>query len=378
MSAMSHPTVPRGNMSTTVRPQLTTGIAALSVGAIIAATLTVAPDQPAALTSPERPSVVLSAELAALINPLSTIDQSLQTTVAGVGQFVTGLSKNPLIAAAVGSQTVATLKHLVAIAQSALSDFGTSLTEDLSPEAQSVLQLVQAGNWQSALDVVESTATTINTVPPVVLQAVLLGSAGQLLQSITPGVTALQSALKTGNLGKALTAVATITKTVVSSVLGKTGIISQLLGIAQVLGQVGVPTTTAAATAKAASAAALPSKSATALTLSTAATAAAVTSAAADTQKKSTATATSKIKKDRRAKHATADSPTGDGTSVAAASASSSSATTSPEDSAASAGSSAANAKGVKDSHGKRTHGKDSHRTTGSHGHSTHTAHGAS
>lgn len=373
MSAMSSPTVPRGNMSTTVRPQLTTGVAALSVSAIIAATLTAAPHHPTAPTPLERPDVVISAELAALANPLATIDQNVQTTLAGIGQFVAGLSSNPLIAAAFGSQTVTTLKHLVAIAQSAITDFGTSLTEDLSPEAENVLQLVQAGNWQAALDAVESTATTIKTVPTVVLQAVLLGSAGQLLQSVTPGVTALQSALKTGNLGKALTAVATITKTVVSSVLGKTGLISQLLGIAQVLGQVSSPTTAAAATAKAASVAALPSSSAATLTLSKAATAAAVTSAASATQEKTSATTTSKTKKDRRTRHAVADASAGDGTSVAATTASTSSTASSDDSTAASSG----NTKSGKASNTKRTHGKDSHQASSSHGHGNHAAHGA-
>jgi hypothetical protein len=315
--------------------------------------------------------VAISAELAALVDPLATIDQSLQTTVAGVGQFVTGLSSNRLIAAAIGSQTVTTLKHLVAIAQSALSDFGTSLTEDLSPEAETVLQLVQAGNWQSALDVVESTATTIKTIPPVVLQAVLLGSAGQLLQSVTPGVTALQSALKTGNLGKALNAVATITKTVVSSVLGKTGLVSQLLGIAQVLGQVSSPTTAAA---KAAPAAAVPSSLATALTLSAPATAAAVTSATVAAQKKSAATA--KAKKDRGTKHAVAGSSAADSTSVTTASASTSPSPTSSDDAAGSADTSLGNTKGGKVSHSKRAHGKDSGKAGGSRGHSSHTARG--
>jgi len=361
-------------MSTTVRPQLNTGIAALSVSAIIAATLTTAPQHPTALPIQQPHSVAISAELAALVNPLATVDQSLQTTVAGVGKFVSGLSSNPLIAAAVGSQTVATLKHLVAIAQSALSDFGTSLTEDLSPEAENVLQLVQAGNWQAALDAVESTATTIKTIPPVVLQAVLLGSAGQLLQSVTPGVTALQSALKSGNLGKALTAVATITKTVVSSVLGKTGLISQLLGIAQVLGQVSSPTTASAATAKTTSAAALPSSSATSLTLSAAATAA-VTSATAATQKKPTATTTSKAKKDRHTKHAVADPSGADGTSVAASSASAPSSATSSDDSAGSTDTSSGNTKGDKANHSKRAHSKDSRKTGSSRGHSSHTAH---
>lgn len=361
-------------MSTTVRPQLTTGIAALSVSAIIAAAVTAAPQQAAAPTALEGPSVVISAELAALVDPLATIDQSLQTTVAGVGQFVTGLSSNPLIAAAIGSQNVATLKHLVAIAQSALSDFGTSLTEDLSPEAETVLQLVQAGNWQSALDVVESTATTIKTIPPVVLQAVLVGSASQLLQSVTPGVTALQSALKSGNLGKALTAVATITKTVVSSVLGKSGLISQLLGIAQVLGQVNSSTTSSAAAAKAASAAAVPSSSTTAMTLSAPATAAAVTSATAAAQKKSATAA--KVKKDRGTKHAVADPSAADGTSVATASASTFPSTTSSDDAAGSADTSSGNTKGGKASHSKRAHGKDSRKASGSRAHSSHTTHG--
>lgn len=367
-------------MSTTVRPQLITGIAALSVSAIIAATVTAAPHHPTALTPLERPAVAISAELAALADPLATIDQNVQTTLAGIGQFVTGLSSNPLIAAAIGSQTVTTLKHLVAIAQSALSDFGTSLTEDLSPEAENVLQLVQAGNWQAALDAVESTATTIKTVPTVVLQAVLLGSAGQLLQSVTPGVTALQSALKTGNLGKALTAVATITKTVVSSVLGKTGLISQLLGIAQVLGQVSSSTTAAAAKAASAAtaAAALPSSSATSLTLSTAATAAAATAVSAAAQKKSTSTTTSKTKQDRSARRMATGGTAADDTSPSTVATSISSSATSSADTAGSTDTSSGNTKSDNADHSKRKHGKDAHQSgSSSHRHGSRTAHAA-
>jgi hypothetical protein len=338
-------------MSITVRPQLTAGIAALSASAIIAATVTATPQHLTAMKFPELPGVTSSVELAALLNPLSAIDQTLQTTVTGVGQFVTGLSTNPLIAALIGSQTVSTLKQLVTIGQSALSDLGTSLTQDLSSEAQTVLQLATAGNWQSALNIVESTAQTIKSVPPVILQAVLLGSASQLLQSVTPGITALQSALKSGNLGKALNAVVTITKTVISSVLGQTGLISQLLAIAQALGQINSSPAAATAalkrTSTAAAAAALPLSSAKSLTLPVAATAAAVASAAA-VPAKSTATTISKATKDRGKKQAVAGISGGDNTSSPAASTDTSS-----------------NAEGGKVRHGKGSHTKSIHKGSG-------------
>lgn len=344
-------------MSTTVRPQLTTGIAALSVGAIMAAAITATPQHPTAATFPHRLGVATSAELAALVNPLSAVDQTLQTTVTDVQQFVTGLSSNPLITSLIGARNISALKQLVTIGQSALTDFGTSLTEDLSSQAQTVLQLVQTGNWQSALDIVESTATTIQSVPPIVLQALLIGSAGQLLQSITPGVTALQTALKTGNLGKALNAVATITKTVVSSVLGQNGLISQLLAIAQALGR--TDSSPAAATTAAAN---LPATAAKSLTLSTTATAAAVATAAAAAAKP-TATSTSKTKKDHSKKHAgTADNTEAADKTTSTADSSSPTASSSAADSSAeSADMPSTNTKGGKAKHSKTDHQKGRH-----------------
>ncbi|MEZ0051676.1 hypothetical protein ABIA30_002684 [Mycobacterium sp. MAA66] len=317
-------------MSITVRPRLTSGIATLSASAIIATTVSAMPQHVTAPAFPQLPGVTTSVQLAALVNPLSAIDQTLQTTVTDVRQFITGLTSNPLIAALVGPQTVSTLKQLVTIGQSALTDLGTSLNQDLSSAVQTVLQSVEAGNWQSALDSVLSTANTIKTVPPVILQAVLIGSVSQLLQSVAPGVTALQTALKSGNLGNIVNAVVGITKTVITSVVGKTGLISQLLTIAQALSQ--TSTSHAAATAAVkptpTAAAALPSNSAKSLTLSTTATAAAATAAAPPA--KSTAITASKATKDRGKKQAAASTPASGNPSSATAASSSSAGNSTP------------------------------------------------
>ncbi|MGB8405834.1 MAG: hypothetical protein WCE30_17365 [Mycobacterium sp.] len=294
-------------MSTNVRPRLTSGIATLSASAIIATTVSAMPQHVTAPAFPQLPGVPTSVQLAALVNPLSAIDQTLQTTVADVRQFITGLASNPLITALIGPQTVSTLKQLITIGQSALSDLGTSITPDLSTEAQTVLQLVQTGNWQSALNIVESTANTIKSVPSVILQAVLVGSVSQLLQSVAPGVTALQTALKSGNLGNIVNAVVGITKTVITSVVGKTGLISQLVAIAQALGQTGSAAASAVKPAPTAAAATLPSTSAKSLTLSPKATAAAATAVTAAA--KPTATTASKPKTDRIKKQAAASTP---------------------------------------------------------------------
>lgn len=352
MSAMSSPTPSQGeSMSTNVRPRLTSGIATLSASAIIATTVSAMPQHVTAPAFPQLPGVPTSVQLAALVNPLSAIDQTLQTTVADVRQFITGLASNPFITALIGPQTVSTLKQLITIGQSALSDLGTSITPDLSTEAQTVLQLVQTGNWQSALNIVESTANTIKSVPSVILQAVLVGSVSQLLQSVAPGVTALQTALKSGNLGNIVNAVVGITKTVITSVVGKTGLISQLLTIAQALSQ--TSTSHAAATAAVkptpTAAAALPSNSAKSLTLSAAATAAAATTAAAPA--KSSAITASKATKDRGKKQAAASTPaSGNPSSPTAASSSSAGNSTPATDTSTKGG------KADRDSHGTSNH----------------------
>lgn len=352
-------TAVRGKMSTTVRPQLTTAIAALSAGAIIATTVATTPQHPIAMTFPLLPGVTTSVELATWVNPLSAIDQALQTTVTGVQQFVTGLSTNPVITALMGS-TVSTLKQLVTIGQSALSDIGSSLTEDLSTEAQTVLQLVQAGNWQSALNLVDSTAKTIKSVPPVILQAVLVGSVNQLLQSVAPGITALQTALKSGNLGNALNAVVSITKTVISTVLGQAGLISQLVTIAQALSQISSSATAAVKpAATAATLAAVPSTSAKMLTLPSAVTSAAVASAASASQKSTVATA-SKDQKNRGKKPAVAATPSSSTSPRPASSESTSDNTSGPT------GASPKNIKGSKSIHNRDNRMGDNARSNGS------------
>jgi hypothetical protein len=399
-------------MHTAARPRLTSGIAALSASAIIATTVTMAPHHTNVPAFPELPGVTTSLELASLVNPFAAIGQVIQSTVTDVQQLVQNLSADPFpIAGVVVPDAVSSLGQLLKIGQSAISGIISGAQQYIPYSINNFIKYAKAGDWENALTYVltpiagigiglvtpmtdlsnllagplETAANVVKAMPTLILQAALgvaILPVANMLQSVGKGIDALEAAVKSGNLGNVYNAVVNsavnLTETMISNVVGPSGIIGSLLNLRTVIAQALNPAAAAAAAAAKTAAKALSPASATSVTLSTTATAAAAGATtpkpAATTESNTTATKTTdtsttktKAKRDHHKKDAT-DSNSNAGGATGG--------TSSPSDNSASSTSKpTSDTQGNKGAHGKASHKNSAGSASASTGKSSHAGH---